>query len=106
MFGKAESETMPFGKELEVPTPRETPDDHGATAGGTSQEGPPMDGPHKAIRRQRTGKAGEKASCGKRAISEKQPISHIMGCSGPENCLRKMDHWHDITMMSQRPLAR
>ncbi len=50
---KAENETMPFGKELEVAMPQEPLDRHGAAVGGTSEEGPSMDGPHKAIGRQK-----------------------------------------------------
>ncbi len=96
MFGKAENETMPFGKELEVATPQETPDGYGAAVGGTSEEGLPMDSPHRAVRRCKTSETGEKASCGKGTVSVKWSISHLMGHSDPKDHLKKMGCWSDI----------
>ncbi len=52
---KMETETMPFGKELEMAMPQEILDGHGTTSGGTSEEGLTMEGSHKAIRRQEIG---------------------------------------------------
>ncbi len=73
-FGKVENETRPFRKELITATPQETPDGHGTIVGGTSEEGPPSIGCHKAIGRHRTVRNGGKAKQRERAIRAKWPF--------------------------------
>ncbi len=90
---KSKSETKPFGKELEMAMPQETPDGHGAFVGGTSEEGLPVNGLHKAVGRHKTSGASEKASCREWAILEKQPVSHLTGHLGPEDHLKRTDCW-------------